>query len=292
MKKIILAAVMIFLFSIAISRAVEINKGLNIENVDIYPDKIAAESNFTFTANIRNVADREFYALRLTLQGGFPFSKTSPIYSLYVGTIRSNEAIPISVNLSVDKDAEAKEYPLQIVANYYVNEPSISRSYFITHNEVLASIVKIDKGVDLEIEKTVFPQKLVSDIKDAPIQVSLRNTGNKPAHEIKLTLAAQYPFIPSGKSFFIDEIKPGETKEAIFHIDVDSAASSQIYPIDLSIEWKENDLLYSTTKSFGIPVEKSSNVPEFLNTKTIILVVAGIVAIILLQVMRLRKRKK
>ncbi len=292
MKMALFVASVFLIVFLAAARAAEINKGLALENVDVFPEEITADSNFTLTADIRNVADREFYGVRLNVQGGFPFSKTSPIYSIDVGTLRANEAYRISLNLSIVRNAESKEYPLQIIASYYASEPSITRTYYITHSETLASTLKVDKGVDLKIEKTEFPQKLIADVKDVLFYVYVKNEGSKIAREVKLTLAAQYPFVPSGKSFFIDKIESGETKQAVFHVDVDSSASAQTYPLDLFVGWKENDIAYSTTKTFGIPVEKGSNIPQFLNLWTIVFTVIAIAVFGVIKIWRLRKRKK
>ena len=288
--KILIALISILLFVNVVSAA-EVNKGLNLENIVVVPEKLVAASNFTLSGQIRNIADRELDAIRLTFKGGFPFSKSSPLFSLYLDKLRQNDVYPFSVNLSIDKDATAKEYSLGIVADYYVYDSAVSKSYNTIRSETLTATITVDKGIDLKISSISLSQKIIPDIKDALVVANLKNDGIKTAKEVKLNLAAQYPFVPSGKSYFINEIKPGETKEAVFHIDVDSAASSQTYPIDLFVEWKEEDAKYSDTKTFGIPVEKGSvqNILPFqLRNEYIV----GFILIVGLALMASKMRKK
>ncbi|MEE9474858.1 MAG: hypothetical protein V3V36_04215, partial [Candidatus Hydrothermarchaeaceae archaeon] len=46
----------------------------------------------------------------------------------------------------------------------------------------------------------------------------------------------------------------GESAHVSFHVDVDSNAASQKYPVDIIIQWKEDDKQYSDTKSSFIEV--------------------------------------
>lgn len=287
----ILIALISILLLVNVVGAAEVNKGLNLENVVANPEKLVVTSNFSLSGQIRNIADRELDSIRLTFKGGFPFSKTSPLFSLYIDKLRQNQVYPFSVNLSIDKDAAAKEYPLDIIADYYVYDSAVSKSYNTIRSETLTATITVDKGVDFKISGVSFPQKIMPDVKDALIVINLENGGITAAKEVKLNLAAQYPFVPSGKSYFISEIKPGDTKEAIFHVDVDSAASSQTYPIDLFVEWREEDAKYSDTKTFGIPVERSSvqNILPFPIRNEYVL---GIIAIVVLALMIFRMRKK
>ena len=290
----LLVALFSVLLIVGISNAAEVNKGLNLENIVVVPVKLVAGSDFTLSGQIRNIADRDLNGIRLTFQGGFPFSKTSPLFSIYIDKLRQNEVYPFTLNLSIDKDAKAQEYPLDIVADYNVYDFAVSKSYNVIYSQKLTATVTIDKGVDFEIADVTFPQKLMPDIKDALVVVHLKNDGVKTAKEVKLNLAAQYPFIPTGKSYFIDEIKAGETKEAVFHVDVDSAASSQIYPIDLFLEWKERDSSYSDTKTFGMPVEKGSVqtvLPFQLGNKYLIIILIGLIILISLA-FRIKKKKR
>ncbi len=260
-RTIVLASAL--LFAIVISSSVlsvgfEVTSALNLENVTTVPDKVYPGADINLTATVRNTADRELDFVRITVQGGFPFSKTSPLTSFYVARLMQDQTFQFSIPLTIDKDATNQQYTLQVVGQYSVYDSSVSKIDNVVNSQVMTGSIKVDKGVELTIVNATFPQRMVSDLKDGEIVLYVQNTGINQAKEVQFNLAAEYPFVPTGKSFFIDSIQPGETKAAVFHTDIDSAASTQTYPIDTTIKWKEDSNMYSDTKTFGIPVEKVS----------------------------------
>jgi hypothetical protein len=258
MKKIILIfLVLSFLLANAFVKAQlsSVINPLDLENVTTVPDKVYVGANFVLSGSVRNIADRSLTGIRLTVQGGFPFSKTSPLTSFYVGSLSSGQTYQFSVPLSIDNDATNQQYTLQFKADYAVYDPAVTKIANVINSETMSATIKVDKGADIEIVNATFPQMISADAKDAEAIVYVQNVGINSAASVQFNLAAQYPFTPSGKTFFIDEIKPGETKAAIFHIDVDSSAAAQTFPLDMTITWKEGNNIYSDTKTFGIPVQ-------------------------------------
>lgn len=259
MEKIILLSALLFAF-LSISSSVfaqaisSVTNPLSLENVSTSLSRVYVGSNFTMTGTIRNVADRGLTNIEVTVQGGFPFSKTSPLTSFYVGSLAPNQTYVFSVPLSIDNDATNQQYSLQFVANYAVYDPAVTKIANVVSSETMSASVKVDKGADLEIVNATFPQPMTPDAKGAVIVVYIQNMGINSADQVEFNLAAQYPFTPSGKTFFVDQINPGETVAATFHVDVDSSAAAQNFPLDMTINWKEGNNQYSSTKTFGIPV--------------------------------------
>jgi len=255
MKKIIAIFVfLIALLSVSTVNAQSISNPLNLENVATIPNRVYVGSNFILTGTIRNVADRSLVGVRITIQGGFPFSKTSPISSFAAGTLAPNQTFQFSIPLTIDNDATSQQYSLQIKGGYSVYDPSVTKISYVVNSETMTATVKVDKGVDIEIVNATFPQSIVPDMKNGEIILYVKNFGINTADQVQLNLAAEYPFTPTGKTYFIDGIKPGETKAAIFHVDVDSSAAAQMFPLDMTLGWKEGNTQYSDTKTFGIPV--------------------------------------
>lgn len=283
--------------SIVNAQVSSISNPLDLENITTVPNRVYVGSDFILKGTIRNVADRVLTNTRLTIQGGFPFSKTSPISSFYIGNIVPNQTFQLSVPLSIDNDATNQQYTLQMKANYAVWDPTIAIMLNVVYSETLTATIKVDKGVDIEITNATFPQKIVTDMKNGEIILYVKNIGINFAEQVQLNLAAQYPFTPSGKSYFIDEIKPGETKPAIFHVDVDSSAAAQTFPLDMTIKWKEGNNQYSDIKTFGIPVETGESIFSSLLSLTqmntsIILILIIIVVVFAGFISWKRRRKK
>lgn len=281
----------------AFSLGSEITGALNLENVTTIPDKVYPGADINITGTVRNIADRDLYFVRITVQGGFPFSKTSPLTSFYVARLMQDQGFQFSVPMTIDKDATDQQYPLQVAGQYSVYDSSVSKVDNVVGSQVMAGSIKVDRGVEFAIVNATFPQSIVPDLKDGEMILYIQNTGANPAEEVQINLAAEYPFVPTGKSFFIQSIKPGETSTAVFHLDVDSAAATQTYPLDATIKWKEDSNTYSETKTFGIPVEKAVAIPALsvlqqYDSMLIVGIVAAIIVIVILARMMRRAKKK
>jgi hypothetical protein len=291
MKKIILISTfLVLLTTMPMVNAQSVTNPFNLENISIIPSKIYVGSNFTLSGTIRDISTQYLYAARLTIQGGFPFSKTSPLMSLYIGDIRFNYTYQFSVPLSIDNDATNQQYPLQMMVIYTLDNPgilagggtaTIFTAEHVSGSQMLTATVKVDKGVDMEIVNESFSQSIVPDMKNGVVTVYVQNQGQNTAEQVQFKLAAEYPFTPTGNSYFIDSIQPGETKSVPFHIDVDSAAAAQNYPIDVNIKWKEGNNQYFDTRTIGIPVQPSNlSLPFLVVLQTNgIIIIAGVIVV-------------
>ncbi len=283
MKKIILIFIAFsFLLATAFVEAQysSVTNPLDLENVSTIPGKVYVGANFVLSGTVRNVADRSLMNIRLTVQGGFPFSKTSPLTSFDVGSLSQGQTYQFSVPLSIDNDATNQQYTLQFKADYAVYDPAVTKIANVINSETMSATIKVDKGADIEIVNATFPQQISPDAKGAEVIVYVQNIGINAAEQVQLNLAAQYPFTPSGRTFFISEIKPGDTAAAEFHVDVDSSAAAQTFPLDMTINWKEGNNHYSDTKTFGIPVVSTSisnSLSSFAQSDLLVVVVVVVV---------------
>ena len=98
---------------------------MNLEDVTTLPSKVYVGSSFTLSGTIRNVADRQLMNVRLTIQGGFPFSKTSPITSFDIGNLAPGQAFTFAIPLTVDNDATNTQYTLAMKVDYAVYDPAV-----------------------------------------------------------------------------------------------------------------------------------------------------------------------
>lgn len=118
--------------------------------------------------------------------------------------------------------------------------------------------VTVDDIADLEV-KPVFNEVIAGE-KDKMITYELKNIGSLEADEVKAVLKASYPFTPTGNEYFVGTIKPGTVTEIAFHVDIDDDASTQRYPVDFILQWKEEGKGYSDKVSSYIYVEKAEEV--------------------------------
>lgn len=154
-----------------------------------------------------------------------------PIWSsrkVYIGDILAKGSGVGKVELEAEEKATTGDYALPV--------------------KVLSRGVRVGaKGIAVtlhsEAEFNIKPaHKLVkAGVPEQGIGFEVKNTGTEAAEQIRLTLRANYPFTPVGSEYYIEHLGPGEAEVARFHVDVDSDAAEQRYPIDVVIKWKEDE---------------------------------------------------
>jgi hypothetical protein len=165
--------------------------------------------------------------------------------TVYVGDIGPQKSKTAVISIDVAEDVDAKEYGLPIKVAY--ESPD---------GENISNSGKINVVIKESVDFTIAPvaNSAGAGEKEKMITFEIQNSGNNLAEEVKVILRASYPFTPTGNEFFIGELQPGESAHVSFHVDVDSDAASQKYPVDIIIQWKEDDKQYSDTKSSFIEV--------------------------------------
>jgi hypothetical protein len=163
----------------------------------------------------------------------------------YVGDIQPQDAGRASVKVDVDDYAPAGEYTLPVRLVY--ETPGGEQMT----EETSIKLVVEDKA---DYRVTPVSNSVLSGTNENQISFNLENTGTKEAKEVKVILKASYPFTPTGNEYFVGRLEPGEAKEISFHVDVDSDADTQPYPVDVIIQWKEDTLDYTKSKATFIDV--------------------------------------
>lgn len=164
---------------------------------------------------------------------------------VYVGDVTPQKSKTAALSIDVDENVYAGEYALPIEVTY--ESPDGVK---------FSDSGKIDIPVEESVDFAVAPVKSSANSgeKEKMISFNIQNTGDNLAEEVKATLRASYPFTPTGNEFFIGGLQPGDSATVSFHVDVDSDAASQRYPVDIIIQWEEDDKEYSKTETSFIDV--------------------------------------
>ncbi len=154
-----------------------------------------------------------------------------PIWSsrrVYMGDIPAKGSVVAKVELEAEESAIPGDYSLPVVVK--------SRGAVLTKGNIP---ITLHSEADFEIKPV---QNLVkAGESEQGISFKIENTGTEAAKQIRLTLRANYPFTPVGNEYYIERLAPGESAVANFHVDVDSDAAEQRYPVDVVIKWTEED---------------------------------------------------
>jgi hypothetical protein len=198
--------------------------------------------------------------------------------TVYVGDVAPQKSKTAAISIDVAEEADAKDYALPIKVIYETPE-----------GETISEEGEIKIPIEESVDFAVIPvaNSANSGDREKMITFDVQNTGDKVAEEVKAMLRASYPFTPTGNEYFIGELKPGESTEVSFHVDLDSGASTQKYPIDIIIQWEDDDKEYSKTDSSFVDVSRIESDPRVYYWIT-----GGIVALIILARIKRKIKKK
>lgn len=197
-------------------------------------------------------------------------------HAVYVGDVGPQKSKTATFSIDVNEDVPANEYALPLEVTYETPD-----------GDKITDSGEIKIPIEESVDFAVLPvaNNANSGDKEKMITFNVQNTGDKLAEEVKATLRASYPFTPTGNEYFIGGLGPGESAQVSFHVDLDSDAASQKYPIDIIIQWEEDDVEYSKTESSFVDVSVIES--DFGRYSWI---AAGII-LILIFLIRIKKKK-
>ncbi|WP_456474668.1 COG1361 S-layer family protein [Candidatus Pyrohabitans sp.] len=152
--------------------------------------------------------------------------------SIYLGDIPAKGSASAGITIEAEDALKPGEYSLPVRIAYQDR-----KLHWVSKNASL----RISIYEEAEFEVKPVHSLVTTGESQQRVNFTVANTGTKPAEEIRLTLRANYPFTPVGNEYYIERLAPGEEAIAEFHVDVDSDASQQRYPVDVVIKWKEDD---------------------------------------------------
>ena len=195
------------------------------------------------------------------------FSRT-----VYVGDVAPQKSKTALISIDAEENIGAGEYALPLNVTYETLDGEL-----ISDSREIR--IPIEESVDFAIKPV--SNSAIAGVKEKMITFNVQNTGDNLAEELKATLRASYPFTPTGNEYFVGELPGGKSTQVIFHVDVDSDAASQKYPIDIIIQWEEDDQEYSKTESSFVDV---SSVESDLERYSWILAGFFVILIVLIRI--------
>ena len=193
---------------------------------------------------------------------------------IYLGDIKPRSKSFGKVVIDVPEDVKPGKYKIPVTILYKDWSGGLLKEYD-----------EIEIEVKEEADFKAYPANeiLESDTKDNYVSFFIENSGTKKAEELKVILRASYPFTPTGGEYYVGDLEPGEKAKVVFHVDVDAKASSQRYPVDIILQWKEEDEERSKVISSYIEVRKKKEPIE-------IYISALAVVLALIMIVKLKKK--
>jgi len=200
----------------------------------------------TVTVKLYNNGSDIARNVRLSVDSIPGLTVSSGSEDIYLGEISPKASATAAVSFEMDSEAESRTYPLPMAVSY-----DGSSSPFTAD-------IKVRESARIEISEVLYDSGLITDKPDQPIQLRIRNAGNRKAEDLTFILVAEYPFTPTGRSNFLTSLEPGEEKTIGFFMGVDAKAVSQTYPAQVMMTWREGERNKSSIRGFSIFVQKNS----------------------------------
>lgn len=193
-----------------------------------------------------------------------------------VGDIPGGATVTVRFRIKISANATAEEYELPLTLRYryprvIVQERADVFEYVYNDAETtIPVIIRMHPRVKAEIIEVVPEQLIVGS--DGYLNLKIKNTGpeNGTLVSVKLVRNGHSPIIPVDSTVFVGDFPRGETIACRYRVSVSNDATSQMYPVDLTVSYtnREGAMVTSSKATVGVPVDESpaftvvSPVPE------------------------------
>jgi hypothetical protein len=208
----------------------------------------------------------EKVVLKVARNGNSPVIPTDG--STFIGSLPSGANATAKFRISVSKNAEAQEYPLDVYMTYENSEGDTVDTDRTTIG------VPVGKKVEFTVDSGGI---VISPGQKKVITVRYTNTGVATVYSAQARISAVDPFTSDDDNAFLGTLAPGETAEAVFEVSVDSSATPKEYGLDSEVRFRDaldNSVLSDPVK-VRVSVVKATGIAAVLGSP-IVLAVIGI----------------
>lgn len=245
---------------------------LILKSVRFVPELPVPGEKFNMFLELQNTGTLKAEDIKINL-GGFKDDGIIPGASgtKYLGSIEGGKTSTVYYLFTVSKNIKVENYPVEIEFSYkdaQNNEYKDSTVYYVP-------VKGKDSGkASIKIENINTPTKNIKPEEDFKISFDITNTGTARASNVKLMLSTEKEIIcKSLNTVIIDSVEVGEKKHYEFVMSATKAATTQNYPIAVSVEYnsdEENDERLTAAQYIGVLVEgeddesESKSVPKLI----------------------------
>jgi hypothetical protein len=229
---------------------------MKIQNTGTYNVKLVQSSLLTTGDNPTTAK-----LLRVTLQNGSA-PVTVKTDTQMVGDLSGGSTASATFTVAIDRGAAAGTFELPVLMQYtYLEDaeqlpPDTVRYYYTDREETIPLMIRIKPDVELGVLSST-PEHLNVGT-EGYLNLRVRNNGTEEARNaiMKLSRNDASPLVPTDSSVFIGNFPPGAEAAVRFKVSVSENAEAQSYPVDLSLEYLDNEGATATSEivTVGVPV--------------------------------------
>ncbi len=225
---------------------IKIKKVIALDIINVTAEQVNAGTEGYVTLDLQNSGQDSGKKAIIKIVRN-PGSPVIPVEaSKYIGDFTKNSTIETKFKISVDKDAQAGEYPLDVVAVYENGDGDTVSSLIETVSIPVGG--KIDFAIDSPPNEIHPGEKKVLD-------VSIKNTGAATAYSAQARISAVDPFTSSDDTSYLGDMKPGESVDAHFEVTVDKSAVSKDYGLDTEVRYRDSLDNSQVSDTMKLPVK-------------------------------------
>lgn len=225
------------------------------------------EGYVTMTVENTGTDDASHFALYIEPGGYGPLTPVEG--NFYIGDFPAGSTITPRVKVSVSEDADdSQEYPLTVFGVYkdYEGMDATTSPFLI--------------GVNFlgKITFAAVSEPAVAEAgKESLIHVTYKNTGAETAYQAQGRISVVDPFSSTDSNVYLGDMKPGESVDAVYRVQVDKAATIKEYSLDSEIRYTDalNNNYVSDTVKVIVDVQAPDDTGMYLIVVIGVIVVAG-----------------
>ena len=216
------------------------------------------------------------------------------------GFLRSDESSrPMGFDVEIFNNAPSGTYELNLSLIYQYQKEVQVEGYpdeeldlwYITKNQTLPIFIKVKPNVDLVVENI---RSELAPEKEGMVYITYKNTGTETAEDAVASISVTDPFTTIDDREFLGTLKPGDSYEAQYRIEVDKTAMPKTYWVETEVEYKDRYGGASETGVLKAPVDVSKplSMSERIEITGIHIGIAGVLVVIGVGIYAFRIRKK
>jgi hypothetical protein len=179
-----------------------------------------------------------------------------------LGDVKGSESVRAVFTTKINANATAGNYTLPLTLNYtYLYQADQYGSdtiqyYYKPVNEQIGIPIKIKSDLSIDV-LSAEPEHLNVGT-EGYLNLKIKNTGFEDGTKavVKILRNGNSPIIPTDSSVYIGDFPSGGIIDSRYKVSVNGDAQRQVYPVDVSVVYKnkDGDFVTSRSETIGIPV--------------------------------------
>jgi hypothetical protein len=181
-----------------------------------------------------------------------------------LGDLKGSSTASCVITTKIDNEAAAGSYNLPLILKYtYLYEAEqygvdTIQYYYKERNETFSLPIKIRP--ELKISVISAEAEHLNAGTEGYVTLKVKNTGHENGKNaiIKIARNDKSPILPTASSMFVGDFAVNQTVTSRFKVSVSSDAEEQTYPLDVQVDYENNegDQVTSDVETIGITVGK------------------------------------